>query len=265
MLNFQLMTERDRREAAAIEKRRQFEEERKKEFLILIDTATLERQVEEKTQRVSEQKRIDSIFEEQLKKADEIAIALDRKEKRSFYGRLRRFSERAKLQFEINNFRKNYQKPEDRREYDLNDPNLIKKELPPRFYDEDPRLGPSSAQKFEGEDLQNEQRAKIQREEIRAWLDQQVREKNMADKEQKAADEAYKAAADEKYCEKQNRNRQTTEDNMAEIYNSLTSDLLSESHEVAQSNLGLDRRIGFVYKGMTAKKRKSEGRSTSPN
>lgn len=42
-----------------------------------------------------------------------------------------------------------YQKPEDRREFDLNDPQRFKKLLPARLHDEDPRLGPSSAQKYE--------------------------------------------------------------------------------------------------------------------
>ncbi|KAJ8969452.1 hypothetical protein NQ317_014600 [Molorchus minor] len=188
MLNFQLTTDRDRREAAALEQRKQFEEERKKRIfnprqrLIGVDLNILERQIEEKRQRDLEQKNIDRIFEEQRIKDDEVALALERKEQ----------AERQKIVTEISNFRKNYQKFEDRREYDLNDPNLIKKQIPPRLYDEDPRLGMSSCQKFEGEDLQNEQRSKIQREEVKAWLDQQVMEKNSI--EQKEAEDAYKAA-----------------------------------------------------------------------
>lgn len=56
--------------------------------------------------------------------------------------------ERIKVQQEINNFRLHYQHPETRREFDLNDPNLIKKQLPARLNDDDPRCGPSSAQKY---------------------------------------------------------------------------------------------------------------------
>lgn len=55
--------------------------------------------------------------------------------------------ERLKLEQEINNFRRTYQKKEDRREFDLNDPDQIKKQLPARLHDDDPRCGPSSAQK----------------------------------------------------------------------------------------------------------------------
>lgn len=41
------------------------------------------------------------------------------------------------------------QRPEDRREFDLNDPNWKKKEIPARASDDDPRCGPSSAQKYD--------------------------------------------------------------------------------------------------------------------
>ncbi|KAJ8940299.1 hypothetical protein NQ318_012838 [Aromia moschata] len=265
MLNFQLMTDRDRREAASLEQRRQFEEERKKRIfnprqrLIGVDINILERQIEEKRQRDLEEKSVERIFEEQRIKDDEVALALERKEQ----------EERNKIVQEINIYRKKF--PE--------------KQIPPRLYDEDPRLGMSSCQKFEGEDLQNEQRSKIQREEIKAWLDQQVMEKN--NDEQKEAEEAYKAAviardmraleldrmekecrrklqeacvrfnkalADEKLCERQKREKQEINDNMAEIYNNLTSDMLTENPAVAEGNLG--KKIGYLYKGMTPEEKK---------
>lgn len=56
--------------------------------------------------------------------------------------------EKKKIQQEINNFRLNYQRKEDRREFDLNDPDYIKKSLPARLRDDDPRCGISSAQKY---------------------------------------------------------------------------------------------------------------------
>lgn len=57
--------------------------------------------------------------------------------------------ERRKINAEINTFRRVYQRPEDRRDYDLYDPDRLKKSLPARTSDEDPRLGPASAQKYE--------------------------------------------------------------------------------------------------------------------
>lgn len=279
------MTEKDRREAAAIERRRLFEEERKKRIfnprsrIIGIDTDVLQKQVAEKREREEEERKVVEIFQEHLRKSDEIAVALDRKER----------EERAKLQAEINNYRKNYQRPEDRREFDLNDPNYIKKQLPMRLYDDDPRLGPSSAQKFEGEDTQSEQRLRIQRQETRAWLDQQIMEKKQSDIERNDAEEAYKSAviahecraieldkmekecrkklflsclrfnealAEEKKCEKMKKDQEDLQDNMAEIYNCLTSDLLTENPEVAQSNLGVGRMIPALRKGMTPEEKK---------
>lgn len=65
-----------------------------------------------------------------------------------------------------------------------------------------------------------------------------------------------KLQADEKNYHKQNLERQTREDNTAEIYNALTSDMLTENPDLAQSNLGVGRRIGNMYKGMTAEERK---------
>ncbi|ERL95625.1 RIB43A-like with coiled-coils protein 2 [Dendroctonus ponderosae] len=280
MLKLQLMTEKDRREAAYIERRRIQEEERKKRLfnprqrLIGIDTQALQAQIEEKKKKELEVKRNDSIFENELKKADQIAITLEQKQR----------EEQKKLQKEIETFRKNFQKPEDRREFDLNDPNGIKKQLPCRLHDDDPRLGPSSAQKFEGEDLSNEERLKLQKEQIKAWLGQQLIEREQAEKERKMAEDAYKAAVIardqraieldkiEKECRKKlevattrynlalaeqkcnttmTKKQQTEEDNTAEIYNTLTSDLLTENPDVSQSNMGPGKKIAYLYKGMS--------------
>lgn len=38
---------------------------------------------------------------------------------------------------------------------------------------------------------------------------------------------------------------------MAEIYNMMTSDMMTENPEVSKSNLGANRQIGYLYKGMT--------------
>lgn len=43
---------------------------------------------------------------------------------------------------------------------------------------------------------------------------------------------------------------------MAEIYNALTSDMLTENPEVAQSNMGLNRKIAHLHKGMSEEERK---------
>ncbi|XP_060531712.1 RIB43A-like with coiled-coils protein 2 [Cylas formicarius] len=280
MLSFQLMTEKDRKEAAYIERKRIQEEERRKRIfnprlrVIGIDTEALQRQVEEKRNEEENRRKLDKLFDDRLNQADQLALQYSQKQK----------NEERKLQQEINNFRKYCQRPEDRREFDLNDPEWIKKQLPARLDDDDPRLGPSSAQKFEGEDLISEQRLKLQREQNKAWLDQQLLEKNQAERDRQLAEDAYreavstrdrrasdleklekdcrrkleeackrynKALADERLNEKMNKERQILEDNTAEIYNNLTSDLLTENPDVSQSNIGLGRKIAYSYKGMS--------------
>merc|ERR1719498_1523027 len=66
-----------------------------------------------------------------------------------------------------------------RREYDLNDPLFKRKGMPARVGDDDPRCGPSSAQKFSGEDLMKEERVRQQRAAMVSSIEQQKFEKAM--------------------------------------------------------------------------------------
>lgn len=50
----------------------------------------------------------------------------------------------------MNDFRSLHQQPDGRREFDLYDPDYLKKDKPARVCDDDPRCGISSIQKFEG-------------------------------------------------------------------------------------------------------------------
>ena len=54
-----------------------------------------------------------------------------------------------------NEFRMLHQQPFTRREWDLYDPDAKRKDKPARVSDDDPRCGPASLQKFDGEDLNN--------------------------------------------------------------------------------------------------------------
>ena len=53
----------------------------------------------------------------------------------------------------LNEFRSLHQQPSARREWDLYDPDSLKKDKPARVHDDDPRCGISGLQKFDGEDL----------------------------------------------------------------------------------------------------------------
>ena len=69
----------------------------------------------------------------------------------------------------VNEFRQSHQQPDGRREFDLNDPDALKKDKPARVSDDDPRCGVSSLQKFVGEDLNGKARSKLQQEQAR-WV-----------------------------------------------------------------------------------------------
>lgn len=72
-----------------------------------------------------------------------------------------------KLNKSINSFRQKFQRPEDRREFDIYDPDGKKKDKPARVSDDDPRCGISGMQKFLGEDLNETARKKLQQEQHR--------------------------------------------------------------------------------------------------
>ena len=74
----------------------------------------------------------------------------------------------------VNEFRAMHQQPDARREWDLQDPDYLKKDKPARVCDDDPRCGPASLQKFDGEDLNSKARKQYQQEQIREWTHQQV-------------------------------------------------------------------------------------------
>jgi len=85
--------------------------------------------------------------------------------------------ERQAIIKETNEFRSAFQKSEDRREYDLNRPDAKKVSTPARISDSDPWLSVSSGQKFDGEDLCEEDRKRKQKEQLKRWHINQILEK----------------------------------------------------------------------------------------
>ncbi|VDL59907.1 unnamed protein product [Hymenolepis diminuta] len=90
-----------------------------------------------------------------------------------------------KLNRAINEYRLQHQQPISRREFDLNDPDALKKELPARISDDDPRCGVSSLQKFVGEDLTKKSRDKLQQQQMSTWFDKQIEEHDRAEASRK--------------------------------------------------------------------------------
>eukprot|EP01012_Entosiphon_sulcatum_P034823 TRINITY_DN4422_c0_g1_i1.p1 TRINITY_DN4422_c0_g1~~TRINITY_DN4422_c0_g1_i1.p1 ORF type:complete len:391 (+),score=115.46 TRINITY_DN4422_c0_g1_i1:129-1301(+) len=244
---------------AGIAKRRQLEEERRQRILdpklrgIGIDVAALDEQVAEKKRIKEFYKQIDDNYNQQ-------AVTLS---KHVSYVHSEIEKSRKQRDVEQNAFRQTEQPKETRREWDLNDPKRLGKDLPPRLGDDDPRCGVASLQKFQGEDLQRQQRAAAQTQQRRRWAQQQVDERDRKKMEeleeariyaarleeatfraaelQRTIDEQQKAvttatAAFNKALAEQNEDmkllakHRENEKNIEEITNQMNSDFLTESH-----------------------------------
>ncbi|GAB1863433.1 RIB43A-like with coiled-coils protein 1 [Camponotus japonicus] len=281
MLKFQQRaTPEDLKIAASIERKRQLEEARKLRIFnprvrkIGIDKAFLDKQVEEKQRQHEWEQAKECQLDEALIRNSELAVHLERQQE----------EERRRVNKEIEHFRRVHQRVEDCRDYDLYDPETLKKSLPSRVDDDDPSLGPASAQKFEGEDRNLRERLKVQREQMRWWIQRQKEEREAVEKARRDTEEAYQEvvlsrdkrammlARMEEECrrrlneatatfnralaEEQQQRRhceaiQDEEDKKAEIYNHVTGDFLTEAREQAESTRGPYRPLADRYKGMT--------------
>ncbi|XP_053670756.1 RIB43A-like with coiled-coils protein 2 [Anopheles nili] len=280
MLNSLFINHQDQKEALAIERRRRFEEARKARIfnarrrVIGVDVDALGYQVQEKHEAEQAEAEKQRKLAEEIHRQEQV-VQLKQYEQRQ---------ERIRLENELNRFRASHQKPEQSRDFDLFDPQGLRKSLPARIGDDDPRLSVSGAQKFDGEDLAERHRRKVQTEQQRSWLEQQIREKRQAEIDRRAAEKfledtlisrenrLHQLASQERYArekiheavnefnrrlmseqEKQRmrREREEQEDNLAEIYNNLTSDVLTENPDAAKSSFGPNRVITAQYKGMS--------------
>ncbi|XQJ25303.1 flagellar protofilament ribbon protein-like protein [Leishmania guyanensis] len=132
-----------------------------------IDREALDAQVREKEALRQLEKERNDYYDRQALLMDRHACALQQEVN----------AIRAAREKELQDYRQTFQKKEMGREWDLNDPETRRKELPARVGDNDPRNGPSSMQKFEGEDLDYAARRAAQQLQQRQWAQQQVNEK----------------------------------------------------------------------------------------
>jgi len=159
----------DPKEFAKIEARRNREEQRKsrifdsKQRTIGLDTDALKAQIEEKKQRDADEKEWNAASDAEMLRQAKIMELLHLRQAQD-----RRAIEKADL-----DFRATQQLSQTRREFDLNDPDGLKKSLPARVGDGDERLGPSSLQLFHGEDLASADRKRQQAEQQKQWLQEQ--------------------------------------------------------------------------------------------
>jgi len=270
----------DYKEAAAIERRRNQEEHRKsrifnaKTRLIGVDLQALETQNQDRKQMEDMERKRAEAYAKDAMRNDKIAEMLEQ----------RKTHDVAELSKALDEFRLLHQQPNGRREFDLYDPEYLKKDKPARVSDDDPRCGPSSIQKFDGEDLNNKARTKFQHEQLREWSSAQKRERDQADANQKKADHLYElkmkeldqramdlhdaeeacrtaiqqatndynnALANENEARRDLQKQQELDDNSTELANNIYGDILTENPAVAQSAFGPHRVVPDRWKGMT--------------
>ncbi|XP_032545284.1 RIB43A-like with coiled-coils protein 2 [Chiroxiphia lanceolata] len=269
---------REQREAAAVQRRREQELLRRSRIFnarlrtIGIDKDALDVQVKERKIQEAIEKARHEKFANDMKRNDRLMCLLEEQQKREI----------KDMNKALKEFQKN-QTPETRREFDLNDPQALKKDRPARVSDTDPRCTISGMQKFAGEDLNYEQRMKFQKEQLREWSLQQQKDWKTALADQKLADDLYdkyrvevdrkilelqrqeeesrravctatkdfnRIQADELAFKKELDKSQTLRDNMDEITFLLRGDFLSENPAQALSPLG-DRVLVDRWKGMS--------------
>uniref|UniRef100_H3B708 RIB43A-like with coiled-coils protein 1 n=1 Tax=Latimeria chalumnae TaxID=7897 RepID=H3B708_LATCH len=270
----------DLREAAVIERRRNRELQRQSRIFnakvrtIGLDIETLDKQVEDRKRQEELEKAREDAYDADRIRHDKIVAMLDQ----------RQAQDCLKLNQALVDFRERHQQPESRREFDLNDPQALKKDKPARVSDDDPRLGPSSLQKLDGEDLNNKARTKYQVQQAKKWLIEQMNDRNRAKADQEFAvlffvvtvgifiktepqqlllqcskqkggctriQEGNLKKAAETAERQRLETQQDNDDNFSEIHNNLTGDFLTENPAVASSAFGPHRVIPDRWKGMS--------------
>ncbi|XP_069870603.1 RIB43A-like with coiled-coils protein 2 isoform X1 [Dipodomys merriami] len=270
---------RDLQREAALARRRHTEQLRQKRVFNARDritggdTQAWNAQVQEQMMREAAEKTREEAFAAEIKQNDKITCILEGRERR----------DRKSLCRAINDFQQTFQKPETRREFDLSDPQALKKALPAGISD-DGENAVIGMHKFMGEDLKFRERKKFQQEQNREWSLQQQQEWEKARADHKMAEDLYTQArlqadevalhlqklqlatqkavnaavkefnknqAMESAKRKRQEKKQEQEDNLYEISTLLHRDPFSESPEQMSGSLGPCHVIPSCWRGMT--------------
>lgn len=268
----------EKKEQAKIERRRRIEEERKKRIFAPtringIDKEALERQIQEKKEFDEEEKKKEDLFTKQMFDMIDNANELER----------RLQEERRRQEMDLLKFREIYQQKKCSREYDLNDPDMMKKQTNQNY--ECNTLASIVTGKTYKDELDEKMRFQRQREEQRGWLEEQIQEKRELDRQKCEAQKCYemnllareKRAMQLSMMEQQFKRRieeatrqynaclaseqanlrrlnrmKEKEDEKAEVHNAITGDFLTENPKLTFSSpLGPHKLIVTHFKGMT--------------
>ncbi|XP_008580992.1 PREDICTED: RIB43A-like with coiled-coils protein 2 [Galeopterus variegatus] len=251
---------RDLEQHASLAKRRHAELCRQRQIfnarnrIVGGDTGAWDVQVHDQKIKEATEKARHETFAAEMRQNDKIMCVLEDQERR----------DRKNLCRVISDFQQSFQKPETRREFDLSDPLVLKKDLPARQSDNDIRNTISGMQKFMGEDLNfhernariNQNRAEDFHTETRLQFDETAKHLQKLESATRkavcaAVKEFNKNQAMEAAEKKKQERKQEQEDNLSEIANLLRGDLLSENPQQAASSFGPHRVVPDRWKGMT--------------
>jgi len=166
----------------------------------------IEEQVREKEAAKKREQQMERQFDQQALTYNRMGLLMEKEINES----------RKKMEIDVVQFREKNQQVQQRREFDLNDPDILKKSTPCRIGDSDPRLSISGGQIMHGEDLGFMERKKAQQEQMKTWVSEQslerqtIREKELYEKrlqEQKEM-ETHQLAYELKMQEMEMRRRQ---------------------------------------------------------
>jgi len=245
-----------------------------KQRTIGLDVQALEQQKLERQAATELERRRDQAFADRLLVTEQRVQLMERDVQRS----------RKETTISVQEYRNQMQAKHMRKEWDLNDPDTLRKDRPARVTDDDPSLGPASLQKFSGEDLDYGNRVRKQQQQQAMWVYDQMSEKQAQIEDEREMERVYterqaelderrammeaeemnsrttinhavrdfnQALADEKREKEATQRMMTYEDNEEEIRNQLTSDLLTENRAATQSHLAPHRYIKYAFKGFS--------------
>ncbi|XP_058874593.1 RIB43A-like with coiled-coils protein 1 [Acipenser ruthenus] len=266
------------REAAAVERRRNQELQRQSRVFnprvrtMGLDTDSLGQQVQQRRQREESERHRERAYDAQRVLEDQAVLQFEAAEA----------ERRRELERGVQRYRETLQRPQDSRDRDLSDPRAQHSEPPARSSDSDPRCGPASLQRFQGEDLNAPERKKAMKEESERALRRQREERERERDAQRYADnvsdlkrveldlravhlseleeqckraidmavkDCNKAQAEEVAQRRRMDRAREEEENLSEVWNSVTSDLLTEN-PAASEGAG-QRVLTDRWRGMT--------------
>ena len=152
-----------------------------------VDRQRLDEQIEEKRRLASLEEEADGWHQRVAVQHDKHMQALERE---SAALRLQR-------ECDVVEYRRRFQKKEQRSEWELNDPNSLKTSIPLRVGQDDPRCTASGLQRFDGEDPDAAERARAQKQQVAGWVRGQLNERQALQAAEAAAERAFDLRAGE--------------------------------------------------------------------